>query len=365
MAKKNQTFFSRIKLQNEILNVGEHEHKVFMPNEIFTELKGYENDDGVFIEGFYDKEGKKINEFKSSTHIAFAYTYVYLSHYMYRYCKYYTLWNNSVDGHKPIDESKRILGFPSKSTSYTYITKKGGLLDRLGYIRKESDKPISCVQYEHEYSNGKKVWMIDDFVYESEYKENYSNSKNRKINYPVKAFYRGAWAEEDGYMNGTFWEIENTHLIDVDIFIYCMADKNLGVEGFYLYSFLLYQNDKFKNRFTCSIENLVTLTGLSIEIVKKQLRNLEQRNMITNNHMPFCINKPQGKKTKANTYGVKNFREFSKSYIEWHVIPKQRKLSAEQYEEEIGLIVEDIIEKNNDINLSSGGNLISEENPFD
>ncbi|KGR75056.1 hypothetical protein [Ureibacillus sinduriensis] len=365
MAKKNQAFFNRIQLQNEIFNVGKHEHKVFMPNEIFTELKGYENDEGVFVEGFYDKEGRKINEFKSSTHIAFAYAYVYLSHYMYRYCKYYTLWNNSLDGNKSIDESmiKRILGFPSKSNSYSYITKKGGILDRLGYIRKESDRPLECILHEHMITNG--VWEINHFVMTSEYPENYGNSKNRKINFPVKAFYRGVWAEEDGYNNGTFWEIENTHMIDIDIFMYCMADKDLGVEAFYMYSFLLYQNDKFKKGFTCSIENLVSVTGLTVEIVKKQLRNLEKRNMITNNHMPFCKDKPEGKKTKANTYGVKNFGGFSKSFIEWNVIPKQRKLSAKQYEEEIGFIVDDIDEKNDETNLSRGRDLVLEESPFE
>lgn len=338
MAKKQQTFFTKEQLKQQILSVGEYEHKVFMPNEIFSELKGFTNDNGEYIEGFYDIKGYKVKGFTSSTHLAYAYTYLYLAHYMYRYCKYYYIVNDGI--YKEINEKiiKNVLGFPSNSDQYTYITKKNGVLDKLGLIRKAKDKPTECILVEHEYNNGKKIWEVDHFVMESGYPEIYGNSRNRKINYPVKAFFRGDWAEEEGCQNGTFFEYHNTHMIDIDVFIYCMTDKDLGVEGFYLYCYLLYENNKYKLGFTCPIKKLVTSTGLSIEILKKQLKNLERRNMITNNHMPFCIDRPEDKITKANTYSVNDVREFAKSFMGWNVIPKQRMMDAEQYEAEVGFV---------------------------
>lgn len=337
MTRKRQTFFTRKQLSNQILCVGKSEHKVYIPNEIFRELKGYiDEETGEIIEGFFDREGNKIPEFKSSTHIAYAYSRVYLAHYMYRYCKY-SYWDDE-NGDIEIDEKmiKQILGFPAKSDDYTYITKKGGLLERLGYIRKENDIPLRCILHPNDSIEGR--WYIDHFVMKSEYPEIYGNSKNRKIDYPVKAFYRGTWAEEDGYMNGTFFEIDNTHMIDIDVFIYCMTNKELGVEGFYLYSFMLMMCDKFRGSFDCSIKRLIELTGLAERTVRDQLKELEKRNMISNDHKPFCVGKEDWQITKANTYKVFSVNNFISSKLEFNTIPKHRKISVKDYEAEIGFV---------------------------
>lgn len=334
--KRNELYFTGSDLRNRILCIGEHEHKIYMPNEIFSELiNGFTNDKGELVQGFLDEDGKKIKEFTSSTHIAYAYSYVYLAHYMYRYCKYY------YDGAKDIDEKmiKQILGFPAKSDSYTYITKKGGLLERMGYIRKESDKPIRPILEETSPE-------LSEFLMESNYSELFGyNRRNRKINFPVKAFHREAWAEEDNYFNGTFFNVLNTHKINIEIFIYCMTDPELGVKGFYLYCFMLYNNDKFNNGFNCSFEKLASLTGLSIKTIRTQLENLEKRNMILNDHKPFCINKKDWQITKPNTYKTLAFEQFISNKLEYNEIPKQRKINAERYAKEIGFVNQEEVEE--------------------
>ncbi|WFB58698.1 hypothetical protein [Paenibacillus sp. BR1-192] len=317
MARIRKAYFTKSEMA-KLLGVSEKHHEIYMPNEIFKD----------FVEAFSTEEMAG----KTSTHIAFAYAYYYLANYQWRYAQY-RYYNDKTGVETSINEGtiKQILGFPSKSEQYTYLTKnKTGLLVKLGYIRKETDKP-SRYWYDDE---GK--YKEVQFIYESEYPELYGNNKNWKVAMPVKAHWREEWAELDCYYNGTFYQIDNTHLIDIDIFIYCMTNAELGVEGFYLYCFLKCMTDKFQNAYNCSQKEMAQLTGLSIDEVKKQLENLERRNMITSDHKPFCLDKPDDKETKTNTYGVKEPNEFATSMIQFNVIPKQRKISAKQYESEVG-----------------------------
>lgn len=317
MARKRQVFFTRKELKN-LLGVSEKQHEVYMPNEIFKD----------FTDAFAEEELKG----KTSTHIAFAYSYYYLANYQWRYAQYRS-YNEKDGSETQINESviKKILGFPAKSEQYTYLTKnKTGLLEKIGYIRKKTDKPSRYII--HKEGRYKEV----EFIYESEYPEIYGNNKNWKVAMPVKGFFRCKESEEENYEDGTFYMIQNTHLIDIDIFIYCMTDAELGVEGFYLYCFLKFMTDKFKNSYDCSNKKMAELTGLSIDEVKNQLVKLEQRNMITNDHKPYCLNRPKGYKTKVNTYGVNEYKEFAREKIEFNEIPAQRKITAKQYESEVG-----------------------------
>ncbi len=355
MPIKKQTYFTREELKNFVFQVQKYEHLIFMPNEIFNELiNGNTHEDSSWVAGFYDKEGEKIEEFKSSIHIAYAYSYVYLSHFMYRYCKYRYSTNERGQymGDAPIDEKliKKILGIKPKSMAYTYITKKGGILENLGYIRKERDAPTRVIQAE----KVKGIWEVVEFVMESEYPEIYVIPKNRQINYPVKGFYRDIVSEIDCYYDGTFYSIENTHQIDIDVFIYCMCDKELGVTGFYLYCFMLYKYKMFEQGFDCSLEELSRLTGLGMKTVRNQLFNLERRNMISCDHKPFCVDKPEHENTKSNTYKVKPYNLFHFHESLYNTIPKQRKINAEQYAKEIGFVNQNNLVDNMAIELPTG-----------
>lgn len=87
---------------------------MFLPNEIFDDLQGY---------------------ITNGTHLAYVYIYYYLTHFLYRNCKYL---NTEVflDG----NAIKQVLGYAESNRTMNYISKKGGLLDEIGYT--ESTKNI-------------------------------------------------------------------------------------------------------------------------------------------------------------------------------------------------------------------------------
>ncbi len=252
-----------------------------------------------------------------------------------------------------IDEKmiKKIMGFAAKADAYTYLTKNnGGILKELGYIRKETDKPY---HYELDEFNDPFFEMESELEFPSHMQ---GSKRNSKINYPVKAFHRTPESEVDCYQDGTYYEKDNTHQVNFDVFMYCMADPELGVEGFYLYALSVYLNNKFRNGFDCTHENFARLSGMSIKEVKAQLKKLEERNMIKCDHKPFCVDKPYDKKTKANTYWICGIDYFAKDKSEYRQIPKQRKISAEQYGREIGFVGE---------GCQNDNSLFIDENPFE
>jgi hypothetical protein len=307
-----------VKELKKLLSISENEHLVWMPNEVFKDLNT----------AFMEYQGVK-----TSTHYAYAYSYLFLVFWLYRYAKHIN--NDGIEINEAI--IKEILGFSSKSDQYTYITKSQGVLAELGYIKKKTDFPLNYYYEEFGINNQKEVYF--EYYSESIVEEFLENRKNKKVNFPIKAFYRDQEAEDDNYMNGTFYDIQNTHEVDINIFIYCMANKALGIEGFYIYCFLKYATDKHSTGFDCSYKKMALLTGFSIDEVGIQLRNLEERNMITSDHKPFCIGEiPEDNKTKANTYTVLNYGNFAQNFWGYNKIPTQRKLSTEQYEREIGFV---------------------------
>lgn len=109
----------------ELLQYHEKESKIFMPNEIFDDLKGAIPD---------------------SPHIAFAYSYTYLAAWLYRYSKHISPTEGFIDNVK----MKQILGYNENYKKLDYLIKKNGLLDQLGYTETVKDFPTSWTYDEME-----------------------------------------------------------------------------------------------------------------------------------------------------------------------------------------------------------------------
>ncbi len=259
-----------------------------MPNRIFLDLVEHID---------VDKEKRQCE------HIAFAYCYVYLISYLYRY---------AIHGRSYFDEEilRKILQTAPKYKRKNYITKKGGILDQQKYIKKDKEVPIGY-HYQGNYENE------PEFVYHSEYKWNPEQkyAPNYYINYPFKAFNEDDDDDESKPFNyGYFYNIANTHLIPVDIFIFCMSKEDLGTCGFYLYSFIKQKCDIFKEGWNCKFTELIKLTGLKKDKLNETLKALESYNMIFNSHEDFYVNlhksshKPE---LHACTYKAKPFNKFS------------------------------------------------------
>ena len=298
-----------------VLDYYDKESKIFMPNCIFDDLKEA-----------IDVDLPK----RSCGHIAYAYCYVYLISYLYRYAKY-------GDHFYTEKELKTILQSSEKNKHMNYITKKRGVLDQLKYIKKEKEFPVF---YRYDYNTPELITNVDivnggivvDGVLEREFGEEMllylqtSLPKNHTINFPYRAFHAPTkYVDNEGNVirelypkefenEGYFFNVEDTHMITIEVFIFCMSKKDLGTTGFYLYSFLKKMNDQNPKGWQCTKDNLVKFTGLKQTKLSDTLKALEEYNMISNSHEPYYLNLHKYSdliKPSPNTYKVKEYKKFS------------------------------------------------------
>lgn len=302
-----------------ILSPRKGQRDVHIPNEIFSDLP--DNID-VYDEG------------KSSKHIAFAFAYHYLITYIYRYARFGSDFEFTEDVLKKICT---VSPHSKGKGSVNYITKRNGLLEKIGYIEKVSDFPI--FQYYDAYALDNFDRIIFDMC--SEYKDDIpylKNARNRKVNEPLKLTNTRIYKTNTGEYetNGTLYEVDFTTKISVDVYIYCMSRDDLGCEGFYLYCYLKYQNDMFKSGWNCPLNDIPTLVGMKRDIVKDRLKALEEYNMIDNSHEPFVpyLRDYTSNHIPANKYKTKSYKGFVKHGNPKRKLKKRRVISFETYERE-------------------------------
>jgi hypothetical protein len=264
-----------IEQMKELLQFNEKESKIFLPNEIFVDLK------------------KSIH---NSPHLAFTYSYTYFITWQYRYAKHITA-KGIIDNAR----IKEILGYNATTKGLDYITKKNGILDRIGYTETVKDFPTS--------------WTFEDSILEfdmySENKENLTHlnlSRKFSVKYPVKSFHRYDQEVEDG----TFYEFENTYCIPFEVFMYCMCNEEIGTIGFYLYSYIKRMNNLYSDGWDVSFEGMINETKLPDSTLEKYLDQLRKYRLVEaiHNQEYFCRGLSL-KERKANTYHVNDFESFT------------------------------------------------------
>lgn len=264
----------------------EYESKIFMPNEIFSDLR---------------------ENIENPSHIAFAYSYIYFITWLYRYAKYGII--NELIDQKFI---KKILGYNPTYKKIDYLIKQNGILEQMGYIRTEKDFPIA---YSYDEIDGLQFQYIDDFKEYTEYIKALNVPKNFKIKFPVKAFYRNEESEEDYYEDGTFFYVDRTHLVPFEVFLFCMTNGDLGCTGFYLYAFLRCMNQIYGG-YRISLETLEEKTAIKGRTLDKYLDSLKKYNMIHCKVEDFVVGLGKGEKI-PNTYFTNeptNFTNIAKQY---------------------------------------------------
>ncbi|MGQ7276621.1 hypothetical protein ACT91Q_01490 [Brevibacillus thermoruber] len=274
------SIYTREELE-KLLQVNGQE-KVYLPNSIFTELKramvGHEKN-------------------KSSKHIPFAYAYVFIISYLWRYAKFGSSTNDYDYTEK---ELKRLLGVNEVSKGFDYITKKGGILEQLDYIRKESDYPVSVKLDDNNLLEFTMYSEIIDYI-PHELKQ---SRRNRKVNFPVRGYYFCPESEEDDYEDGYFFEIENTHEVSIETFLHCMSKEDIGLEGFYVFQYLSYQSNNGKRFWNCPQNYFESEFGINAKMVREKIKALEAYNMIENTHELMILGLPADVKAFANGYSV-------------------------------------------------------------
>lgn len=199
----------RMKEWLDYVDYSEKDYRVFLPNEMFDDLNMF-----------------PMTEF-NFRHKACAYSFYYLTNYLYRNCKFSTIEPLRLLNSLTLLEKLYCL-----RKNYNFIIKKNdGVLDLLGYTQSENDYPIEFIISEGELESFR---MFSDV--EAHVKRSMSVPPHFVVKKPLKAFKR---SESSTSLDGTFFEYANTHPIDFPIFARCMALGRYGIEAFYLYGFLL------------------------------------------------------------------------------------------------------------------------------
>lgn len=237
----------------------------YMPNEIFEDI---------------------VNEkqLKSLSMKAFAYAYYYLSTYAYGNA----IYTKDLSNYRVIDFC-RAIGVKSHE-HYGFITKRGGVLDKMGYTISTTDYPVFVNRYDN---NGSEI-----IFYTTASQEAFNNDypklpKNSFIKYPVKAFTRNEeYKKIYGDLCGTFYISENTHLISIETFVDIVTNNELGYTGFYIFSFISMMYDRYKkNGYIESCENIGKQIGASKNTSMNYLRKLKEYGFISTKR---TINKNTG-----------------------------------------------------------------------
>ncbi|MEK3855956.1 hypothetical protein [Cytobacillus sp. FSL H8-0458] len=296
-----------------LLQYREKESKVFMPNEIFDDIKKpfiqmaankkiEQSNNFIKVEtvkGIRKKRGQ--NKDAISKHIAFAYSYYYLISWLYRNAKYGEI-------NITIEDIKKVLTYTRKSQEVDYIIKKNGILDEIGYTETTNDYPIA--------------WEFKDpeleFIFFSDMDKDIQkmliNQKGRnfKIKIPIKHLHRDSESYKEGILDGLFYEPHNFHVVPFEIFLFCMGKKEVGVRGFYLYCYLKRMNEYYGEGYDVSIEKLSKEIAIPISTLEKDIEAIRCYRMVNciHNQEYFVPGLEDGER-KANTYITNEYFAFS------------------------------------------------------
>lgn len=263
-----------------------HQKYVGIPNDIFQILS----------------EDKKLKEVKAP-HVAYAYTYIYLTAWLYKYGKY------SLD-FEVFDASvlKKIIGLSEIEKRYDYIFKKNGVLDRLK-ITKTVNFKEAAVEYlwEDGFFCGfvtYKEWLASKDPKDLQELKDFGlvlNPKHRQIKYPIFGLDKRIVNEEE--IEGTFYEWGNSHAVPMEVFIECMTNEKLGAVAFYIYAYLYSRCGMNNGAVEVSLEKMKFITGLRHTTINTALHNLKAFNLIKCYPATFVVNKGNYE-TGASVYEV-------------------------------------------------------------
>jgi len=193
---------------------------------------------------------------------------------------------------------KTLLGYNPDNKTVNYIIKKNGILDQIGYSYTTNDYPIAW-----SFENGEVSFTLISEL-DKEYKKliGAENERNSKIKYPVKCFHRHEESLDEDILDGTYYDIANTHCISFEAFAKCMEDDSLGVVGFYLYGFMKMKCQQFEE-YKASYEWISKELHMSVSTVKRYIGRLLYNGFIQSKENECGYFDDQFKK-EANSYWI-------------------------------------------------------------
>lgn len=233
---------------------------------------------------------------------SFAYSYLVLMSFLYKYAHFVDIDNNTYIQNADI---KELLGYSKTTKSIDHIIKKGGVLDSIGLTNTIKNYPIRFIYNPNESINGipvREFIMINELNkddLELELIKKVVKNRNYEIKEPIFLFNRN----ED---IGTLYDYSNTHTISINEIIHFITDSDLDNIDFYIYSFLK-SRCKGLNNDSASIclQKIAYQLGISNDTFYSHLNVLKGRNFIRVNHKGWISNNDESNDYKF--IGLLNF----------------------------------------------------------
>lgn len=200
----------------------------------------------------------------------FAYSFYYLITYLYQYSKYGLCINLNRDF------LLEYLQYSSNASNkpISKLIKQGGVLDSIDYTMSTTNYPIhteledNCLSFTY----------IKDFKKESGLATKL-NTGSLTAKVPLKSLHRTRKSRLNRIFDGTFYETENTHSINIKTFINIIDDEELGVNGFYIYGGLKYLSCG-NNSVSESYDKIHSVLDVSSEFIGKYTKALEEKGFL-------------------------------------------------------------------------------------
>lgn len=260
--------------REDVLFMQDYNEHVYVPNELFDILQKY----------------------MSGKELAFSFSYYFLNDYLYRYAKY----SKKLYDVKMI---KQLLGYSPIYKGVDSIIKKNGKLESMGLIETTREIPVGVDKDED--------GMLE-FIYLNELDEDEKRYliQHLKINNafvikkPILSFEREKW-------EGSYYTMANTTKIDIKSFTYCMSQQELGVIGFYIYSYLKYRNSLNREGYDVSYQSLSEELNVPLSTTALFINSLEKHNLINVvRNMDFYSPDHKQEDRLANTYITNSSNSF-------------------------------------------------------
>lgn len=287
------------------------ENRMFDKNkfkEIRKKIKYKSNQSNLAMSNkYFTILNRLVNEKKlKKAHLSYAYSYLYLQSYLFRYTKYEDVVLNST-------EIKQILNYNPENRTINYISKQGGILDAEGLTVTLCDFPIVHEWMDNHLEFTMLSHLNDNNAYGTKWRQLHNVNFNTSCKYPVLSFYGDTESATQGGISlnncgGTYYNVEFTTMIPFEVFMYCMSHEGLGTTGFYIYCYIAYQNG-LKSNCQMSINDLARNCNMSVKPMQKYVNTLRQYNLIhTVVADKFIIG--DKKKGEANTHFHNEFTDF-------------------------------------------------------
>lgn len=209
---------------------------------------------------------------------AYAYSYYYLSAYFHFYAKYGI--EDNIDKFT-FQGIQQLLGISPKTRTMNEITKKGGLLDSLGYTSTVTDYPIELIRIENVGGIELTHYMHSELIRDFPNADRFKHGCHFTVKQPDKLYWRTEQDKLEDNKNGTMLSPENTHLVPLEMFLHAMNIDDIMTKGFFIYGYLIYMNDKSGGKgWKVSHEYLSQFIGISVKTLKGILKSLEQHGFL-------------------------------------------------------------------------------------